>query len=410
MARRRGKVAVGNPESDLVGDPAGDPGGMSLFDDMGADSYVIVHRIDDISKRPVFQFRLAPSEANEETLQRLRGGGYYVCKEKRRAEDGSWQWGRQRSVQIDGAPKPLRELPDSMQAIMPGPGAKTEDAAVGMAGSADVSLNDIMKAGVLNLLNAQQGVQTAMMKAVEAIPRPTAEKSPFSEKAMELLLQVLTREPPKQPDPMDLAKQVAAIIGERTSPMSGFKEMFDTMNRMLALRKRLNEDEETGTGDPLMDIIKENLPKIVGVIQQEQARKGQPVASTGDITRRLVPPVAALPAIAPASEPDPAMHPEVDMLSKWLIARRPVLRRAAETGVDPEAMAKVEWGMLPPEYRGVIREFLGREDAEQLTRSAIPEYAAYETWYGSFLEVLTLLARPEDYEEAEPESEDGGEA
>ena len=86
----------------------------NMFDEMHEDAYVIVKRRDERTKEMVYLYRLDRDECTDEELQRLSGGGHYVCREKNPNSVGQFVWGRQRTIKIGGAPiEP--QLPESMK-------------------------------------------------------------------------------------------------------------------------------------------------------------------------------------------------------------------------------------------------------------------------------------------------------
>lgn len=378
--------------------------GGSLFDRMEEDTYITVHRRDDINKDWVFHGKLTPQEAALETLAMMFGGGTYRCQEKvRDSMSGSWRIGRTRTVKVGGAYRPPTGLL---------PGAKDEAKAATAPGTAMVPTGgtpDVMGAGILQLFQASATQQQMMMQMfsasqqqqsalLQAIMKGHDNKLDIAAliTAVAPIVQKFLEQPRQERDPLDMLKAVGDIVRQNTGPQSNLADTLGTLRELLDFKDMLAGGG--GSGDPMMDA----LPKLVEVIAEEQqARKA-------GLAPQAPRPAPAAPAVTPgASGPSPAQvaMPAWEKIIRTQGAR---LLSEARAGRDPGLVAEVAWAWAPEGIKPVLAEFFEREDCqEQLLRlvpGLPPEFA------GEFCAEAQELIFGEDEPEATPPeaTPDGG--
>jgi hypothetical protein len=376
-----------------------------LFQAEHPEDVIWVSRLNEKDMKWQFVCKLLPEECTVERVAQIRGGGRYrVTLKGPDPERGHDVFKRRRSFQIDGDPHPVNMNPPTPYVAGQAPTATG-------GGPQRVGLDDIMSAGILNLFQTQQQVNTAMMQAVKEAKGQTTDWGKLVAAMLPLITAIVNRPQPTAPpqvDPLTMLTKVGELLKSTTSPGSSFKDVIDAMNGVLELRERAHEDDTTG--DPLLDIVRENLPKVMEVIQQEQVRRGVPVTPTAEIARRLA--AAGKPAVAlapgPTQPPPAAGEADVSnagLLLNFLQARRQAWLRYATVGRSPSVCALWEWENVPASYRGTIREFLAREDIEGAFFAAVPEAKNYHQWYTDFLVSLHEAVFPEQYGD-EPDSAD----
>ena len=404
------RKSVRAPSPDPSEDPSEDPeetspeeglsGAGSLFEKKaGEEAYYLVYRRDDITRELVFQFRLADPNVTVERIQELRGGGEYQIKEKRQNEQGSFVYGRQRQVVIDGPPKKLEQIPE----IAPLDGTAASPSAavpVGVLGKPGVDVNDIMSAGILNLFQAQQSIQAAVLEQVKSMhDRPQINWAVMATALSPLLVKLLDRGPQApQTDPVKLAMEIATIVKEGVSPPAQLKDQLEVVNSFLDIKERVMP----GTDDPVIALATTYLPKLIEVVQEEQRRRGQSPTSTAELEKQMQRRVAS------KAEVPAVTGGEVPVWQRLLTQRLKVLVKMAAQGKDPEVIADYEYEMLPDEYRGTVREWIAREDVLGLIEQWVPEAKQFPQWVEQFVMRLRELfyGMESEVEEEQPGPEE----
>ena len=167
-ATRTGQTTEGEPvertgkEGQLVG---------NLYDNMGDDSIVVVHRFDPESAKQVLMYKLMPDEATDVEIQRLSGGGKYMTREHVRNDAGQMVFGRQRSIVISGPP---------LDAIMPrsysqqqGPAQQQPEVGTRQPGATGAQPQDILSAGMIQLFDGMQRLNATQAEAYSRMSNQT---------------------------------------------------------------------------------------------------------------------------------------------------------------------------------------------------------------------------------------------
>lgn len=383
-----------------------------LFPEAGPDDSVEVKRLNDRDARWEYVCKLLPQDATQERVAQIKGGGRYRLQlQGPHPETGKPVYKRRVSFEVDGPAHALVLNPGVVTPPPAGtvvttvPGSETE-------GPQRVTVDNILSAGILQLFNTMQAVNQTMLQTVKEARAPGPEDS--TGKTLVAMLEVvkaaISKPAPEARDPLEMLEKVGNIIKSTSQPGGSFKDLVETMNEVLDLKERAAPAGDS-TGDPVLDMIRESLPKVISVVQEEQRRRHLPVMSRDDIAKRvaqqLTTPKAAA-ALAPGAAVPAASVPETEgtmnpALLAFLTGRRKVWHKAAEKGADPAIVAGYEWAMVDDSYRGVIREFMDREDGFALLTTFAPEVTQYQAWYDEFYGALHQEIFPERY----PDSVEG---
>jgi hypothetical protein len=215
---------------------------------------------------------------------------------------------------------------------------------------------------------------------------------------------VARKETEKPSDVMALVREVASLVKEKTSSTEDFGKMVAMMNDVLELKDRAAGE---GTGDPLLDIIGDNLPKIITMVQDAQRQQGRPVQPAHVIEEQVRARVAETkaPALPPPLNTALEGANVISPLEGFLRIRGKLLLGNARDNVPPDVVADYEWAVMPAPFKGAVREFMGREDALALLVQALPGAAQYQQWFTEFHAALHMAIFPEQYEEEDIQPE-----
>jgi hypothetical protein len=395
--------ASAGPSEVPLGDNEGTP---LLFPDAGPRDVCEVRRLSATDAKYNIIGRLPPDETTEQRVAECAGGGRYrVMLVGPDENTGKLQYKRRLQFEIEGQARPF-----TFKGLGPTAGTTTEPGratvmTTGDDGKQRIGIDEVMTAGIMNLFTTQQQVNQAMIAAVKEVKGGTTDWGKTIAAALPLVTELVKARTPvaapvtPAPDPLVMIEKIANLLKTTAQPTTSFKDVLETLNEALDLKRELRADHDGGTGDPMLDIVKENLPNLIGVIQNAQRQSGQPVSSADAIAKRFtgtpaVPAGATTPAL-PAGETG-TMDPQ---LLAFLNGRRKHWVQSAEAGRSAPVMAAYEWEMLPAQYRGPVREFMDdMEKAAQTLVKVLPEMAKFPTWYDDFFTELHVVMFPERYE------------
>lgn len=370
----------------------------NLYDNMEDDSIVVVHRFDPESAKQVLMYKLMPDEATDIEIQRLSGGGKYMTREQVRNEHGQMVFGRQRSIVVSGPP---------LDATMPrsysqqqGP-AQQPEIGTRQPGAAGTQPQDILSAGMIQLFDGMQRLNATQAEAYRAMSNQTpTDWGPIAVALAPVIIAwIKASKTDGAPDPMAMIEKVASLMKANTSSTSQFKDMLETVDTVFDIKERTAGPPV----DPLTSLT-QMLPKILDAISIEQ-QAGRP--ATPEAVR------ARLGVAQPGDKQTGDKPPPPPMYRQMLDRYRTLLLKWAKEGKDPVLMGDFLIQMIPEKYHGHLREFLMREDAEELVYQAIPDLREFQQWtadcFGQMADTFNPPTDEEIEEEAGEIEEEGGE-
>ena len=385
------------PASAASGAPPGGEGGReegrdvmpdNLFADMSQDAVVYIYRRDEVSKEPVFMYKLAPDESHVDEIQRLSGGGHYTCRERGRNEEGRKVWLQQRTLRVGGPPRePI--MPKSFVSVDPAGESSPQVGTVPPSG--DVGMSEILTAGVLKLLQGSADLSTAQAEAYKnMMTRPdTTNWEPLITAMVPVVVALIK----KREDPMAQMQAAASLFKDNASPASAFRDQLKTVTEVF----NLHDATKPEAPDPI-DAAIGLLPQILDVITTEQ-KSGRPV--TLDSVREKLTGGKEIPA-------PPQPQPGAPGAPVWLHMLRNMVPRItawATAGRDPELLAEFFVAEIPEQYAGNMREFLKQDNAQEMLFRAAPALTQYAKWVGECFNAMADQYFPPDEGEGEPPEE-----
>jgi hypothetical protein len=392
---KRPRQATGQPTGQPTGQDDGHDDGHveddeeflvgNIFDEMQEDSYVIVKRRDERTKEMVYLYRLDRDECTDEELQRLSGGGHYVCREKNPNAQGMFVWGRQRTIKIAGAPREPQEPESVKRHTATGVVADTNGATPGT----QPTTQSILDGGLLQLFSAQaevskQGSEVMQLLMTKLMTEKKTEWGPVIVALVPLVQSWISRPQEERPDPLAMVTAIATMVKENVTPASDLKSQLEVMNDFMDLKTSMQPDPPDALAS-LAGVV----PKIIEIMANDQ-KAGRP--STPQSVN------AALTGGTPTPTPATGAPVIQQMLTKFA----PRLVGWASAGKDPDVQASVLLELVPEKYHGHIRELLGHEDAAEQVFTMVPQLRQFEQWSNDFFGSLTDYFYPED-ETGEPE-------
>lgn len=351
---------------------------------MRDDSYVRLTRRDDMEKTMVFHGRLAISEANEDKIAELFGGGFYRAQLHERDQGGQYRIIKTRTFKIPGAYRPpagiLPGLPGSASTagVSPGTGPGLSSLPPGV--SAGEALNSALVGSVIDLLKG--------MKEASRPATPNIDWGPVIAGGTTILTALVTKliERPTtdgKAEMMELLERFAAMVkppANQPGPASS-----GIADAVAAIRELLEVKDMIGGGgekpDPT-DVMLAGVPKLLEIMANQSGRPGQP---------------------KPGVAQPPALPPDTPMWKRILLSQRGGILRSAAMGVEPEFAADVALTYLPQELTGAVTEFLALPDHVELAMQTIPELRSYSHWAtGFFKALIDAINAPEEPEEGAP--------
>lgn len=394
---RRAKKKTAIPESSGVLDGLSDeeygadvpPSEVSIFDGMADDSYVMIWRRDDISKRLVYHGKLSPSEAVEEHILDKFGGGEYMLREKKRTAEGRMVFGRQRTLVFAGKYKnPADVVATPSASVAPAaPGVVTADG--------NVNMEDIKMAGVLSLLQMTQQAASAQATMQQQTMTMLMGVMEAQRQGMEAIVKAQSGARGEQESPIELVKTVLELTRGASSPKSDIKELMEGMQSILAFRDDLMPARSSG------DTVMDSVPKMLDLVKEGFALK-KLEAEGKQVARPAAPAPAG--ALAAPSTPTPTGG-DVPMWERVLKAQGKRLVESAMAGRDPGVVAAAAVEFMPEGVRGVMTEFVLREDVLELLYAAVPEAKQFPNWMAAFLTAAREELVPADEGEGEPDGD-----
>jgi hypothetical protein len=359
-------------------EPVSEPlGERSIFDASPEDAYVVIQRHEPGKGWVTMAGRLAPAQVTEEMIADHAGGGKYKLIEKVPAPNGSYTFGRIRTIYITGPDRPFRGWPTYGAPQVPermGTTAQAPAAAVGGGGS------------VMQLL--ETGLANKLIDVVNADKRdPMAALAPILEemrKDRELLREVLLNRADSRSSVLSELKAMRDIVAPPTPPPSSVTEI------VAGIRALKGASEEFAPPPPPeRDPLAESLPRIVDVITTEQQLKRQALLQG---TRPPTPP----PPLPSGEAPVSRLPADSPLWQRVLEAEGGRLVEAATNHRDPATMAQLAVTFAPPEVQEAMGVLLGLEDSEQQVVAIVPAMAAYPEWLTLFLDALEDVLSPDD--------------
>lgn len=371
----------------------------TVFDNMKDDAYVMVWRRSETSKRMVYMGRLAPSEATEEVIQKALGGGYYQCREKEPAEDGSMVFGRSRTFELGGPRKPNGTL----EGVGETPQSPANAPAITTPGTPDGSqniLNAAMVSTVVDLLKASKEVKSQAPDIMSYL-KPVME---MQGRILEMLLTMMTNNR-QQGDPKKDMLDMMASMKDLLSPVQPInpgnphevvKNILETIRDVREAADDLGPSRGGDSTDPMAILGK--LAEVI-VTEQQHRRGGKPRPPALVKEPRVNPPIGKEPVAVTAGE-------ELPPWKRVLKAQGPKLIAQAQAGRDPDAIAALALEFAPANIKGILTEFFS-QDTETVVRlmlEELPALANYPQWLGDFVisaqERLGLLPEDDDDDDA----------
>lgn len=310
-----------------------------------------VYRLDDRSKKPVYQFRLERTEVDSglhQVIQDRRGGGTYDVREKYPDPvTGRPKWGRSRRVFVDGPPKLLTVAPPKVEVGTLGPNGQVPQTPP-VPGTMDellqsriikmVETQDAVTAGIIERFKRDgDGAGTGMLATLLPII------TPLLTAAIERLLTPPAALAPALPPP----------------PMS---ELLSTLRELKKFEGSLGGGRGDREDSDPMDVVREFAPilrDIFSQAKQEDARRAQP---------------RALPSTTGGT------------LVTLLSGQIPRLMKLAQEGKSAKVYAPVVADQLPGVYKRAMLDFLSRPievwGGEWFER--FPQTRPYAKWFVDF--------------------------
>lgn len=387
------------PESEPGSEDTGLPDpALLLPGEWSEEARCTVQRLDERTGKWTHQFYIHPNQATTELLQEFRGGGKYRLFGRDRTESGKWVTLNTCTVDVDGPPKPLTHYPSTGQKIPQGgrpvvgtlPGNGDGDRRVGM--------DDVLTAGVLDLLKASREQNQA---AIDAIRASQQTRGPGVLEIINALAPVLKDaitafQGARGPAPAGSGaalKELTDIIGSVkqliAAPTDPAKREIALIERMLDLKDRLGLGDEPDDRSTAERLAETYLPRLLDLADQQRTTPGQP-----RIAPAKQPPRPAVTAGEGSPQP---------VWKQFLGAHKKRLLSQAQRDKAAEVIAEYDWEVLPEQFRGPVKEFIGTEGILEMILAEFPEFAQYRAWFTTYFSTLYELCYPE------PEEDDDGE-
>jgi hypothetical protein len=367
---------------------------MSLFDNLSDDTYVMVWRRDPVSKRMVYEGRLAPNEATEDVLLERLGGGAYQVRERVTTEDGAEQFGRSRRLEIGGPRKPNGSLtpPEVGRGIVP---AASAPGPVGPADASQSVVNADLTRTYLELGRASREVmasRTDSAKELAEVFAPVFKQLAEQQILMVRLVEKLgDREPPPPPPTFQERMEEIRLMREIMAPpkaeppaaQTSLKEHLETLR---LLREASGEfDAGERKSDPMVEL----LPKVLEAVQAGLANRN------GGAPMPPYPPMAPVPVPQPQLEAT-VVDPGEPLWSRTIREQGPKLIAPARDNRDPYPIFLLAWEYAKDDTKDALAEFLAFDDARDRLEALVPGLAPYRTWVDKFIETARETIFTED--------------
>lgn len=340
-----------------------------LFRPSRDDSYVQLYRRDDLEKTWVYHGRLAASEASDEKVAELYGGGEFKLQLRERNDTGTFVIRQTRQIKLPGRYRPPDSLPNNTRPSAPATAASSGgDSSRGQ--SPGEMLNMAMVAQLMDMMKSMSNRPTG----------PSVDWSVIVPAITGLLSTVLTAmlSRPKENN------EELALMSERLARLS------EEMQRM---RNGPAEAQSNAMGQ-VISAVKDIL-EVKDMLESPNRGKADPV----DSMLANLPTLLATMTGKPGAVPQPqqaAPGTELPLWHRFLLSQKRALLRSAMMGVDASFAAEVAVTYMPQELTGAVSEFIARPDRADIAMQVIPELRSYERWVREFFdEGARLLLSPE---------------
>lgn len=380
-ARPRGKAPRNAPQY-----PDEEQKVAAILERMPPDTRIRLKRVNDLTKKWEIHGILSPVEANTEWLARRFGGGDYRLEILERNERGQEVVKNTAQFVVPGkyigvGNKGLPGISDDA------PTATTTTSAPGERGDRMPTrelLDSAMATRFLELLNRDSRNTGTNWEGVAAmITAAGALVTPLLVPVIERMLDNRGRTDPA----IDEIRRELQAMRNQPGPTTGaLHDATRGIREVMALVKLVQPGADAEKPSALERAM-ELLPAAIS------AMTGRPMPAAEQ------PP--ADPAALPAAPSDaPAGITNADGTANWTAifgAYRDQLLNMASNGWEPDYCAELVTRILPPEYNGLLIEFLQKPAAESLDliHQAIPELRAFTKWTPDFLTELRGMMLPE---------------
>lgn len=350
-----------------------------LFDEVSEDAVIEVFRRDDRTKRLVFSFWLAPHEASEQTIQDVRGGGTYLCKELVPDEEkGIRVVGRQRTIEVEGPPKVLTEERmgklsryKELQGVA---GGQQQQQQATQIPTVATQIGDAMATGMTAIVQSMQNqnkAQAEFMQVMLAQIQANANRAPMDWGAIITAVVPLvqsmvegrkeTGQSVGPTDVMNMGLELAKVVQDAQSKRSSISEIVTAINEMMDLKDRVSGPPEDA--DPVMYLARTQLPKIIEYITSQTRRGHTPTAD--EVQRRFLP---------------EGTHVGGDGMWAQIKQWESSLAGFASRGVSAEEIADHIMHTTPQEIKAALRNLLSRDDAAEQVFARLPALRSHQEW------------------------------
>lgn len=337
----------------------------SLFDNMAGDTYIVLRRRHDVTKMWEYVGRLDPTQATEEHIAETYGGGNWQAQEKVRGQNGLMVWGRQRTFSIAGPFKGIPKAPPAPAPVTAGPIVRDVD------GTERPLTRDMMDSLLLNqmmdMMKAQREASTAL---IESFRSRGVDWGTILPAVIPLITAWMTR--PKETDPIDKAREIAALIAE-SAPKGPPPATSPLKERLEELQLLRDLSGEGGAPETMPGILARAMPSILEALGNAKAQDA------------ATPAARALPTPAPR---------EPNVILTLLRQYVPLLHQQAVNGSSPERYAAVVWDQVPRSARPAFRRWLVGPTAWADILAVYPAVQQYGPWWTQLLEHLRQVSAP----------------
>lgn len=189
-------------------------------------------------------------------------------------------------------------------------------------------------------------------------------------------------------DPMDTARELAALMKPDAGERGTVKETIGAFRELMEVRDLLNPngggDGEGGEGR-WFSLLEKVIPGALDVLKTEAAKRGVPLARVG--APAVPPAIAAPPAPPVVAVPDPSPA-EAPVSDEWS-ALEPYVARLAQMAANNKAPFGVMQTIVtiaPAPMVAAIRELVARDDAVPMLTHRFPALQPYTAWTAQLVE------------------------
>lgn len=369
-----------------------------ILSDLGSQGECLIYRRHRATGPKEAYIDSVPAEQiTPEWIKDTYGGGTYRLQFKGPDETGRRVYRRQVRLTI------TEELPPKMPSYGVGSGGDGEEP-LGVARSPQGGgLSNAMDATVIGFIRSMNEMQVMQMESLKAIvqrkdgdvPSVLDKLVPFVPLLAPLvaaLTQSMLRRDEGSEKVMEMAREIAGMIGKNQAPASSIKEMAET----LSVLRDLSGDFGGERSDPAGAMLAQIAPAIVDAIA-----RSNPAAPDGATPAGAVPRPAAVASGQPAAQTGDRMG----MLKIALTPYAKAVISMAKRGKDAELQGMAMADNVPEAMLGAARQFVAEEDSFSKLLAMFPEFLAHqewvEQWYGAFHDALLGI---EDVEEEPPQT------